>query len=340
MRSFISIQYLRGVAASLVLIFHAVQAVPSLVAHPFTIGESGVDLFFVISGFVMWSSTAGAAKTPVEFYRARVRRIVPLYWICTLAYLLIEIFGHLLKEPFNYWDLVYSLFFIPYNNAQLGLPVPILSPGWTLNYEAFFYVIFGAALLIKNAPAKVAILFSAFAIMSAARPFVDQSNAIAFRFTSPLFFEFFAGIILAIVAIADRSRTSAISSKGRTRMGMGLILVAIAVLVRVPVLHITLPRTVEYGVPATILVMGGLLLEPLLRQREITGLRTLGDASYSLYLTHLPVIYAVGRVLDVSLVNAVVFVGLEIFFSLVVGILTYRLVEQPLLRSRRPVLAT
>jgi exopolysaccharide production protein ExoZ len=111
--------------------------------------------------------------------------------------------------------------------------------------------------------------------------------------------------------------------------------VAIGILAGVSLSNITLPRTVQYGVPATILIMSALLLEPLARRREIAGLKLLGDASYSLYLTHLPVIFAVGRVVDVSRLNPLVFVAIEILCSLAVGLLTYRLVEKPLLHLFR-----
>jgi exopolysaccharide production protein ExoZ len=76
---FVSIQILRAVAALAVVVFHAGQRI----AVPFSVGQAGVDIFFVISGFVMWIVTDNG-KTPTEFIRARIFRIAPLYWIATL----------------------------------------------------------------------------------------------------------------------------------------------------------------------------------------------------------------------------------------------------------------
>ena len=86
-RLILPIQYLRGIAALMVVWFHSVGQIPGgrHVSSPSNFGNSGVDLFFVISGFIMVVTTAGTDVSAFEFLRRRIVRVVPLYWLLTLA---------------------------------------------------------------------------------------------------------------------------------------------------------------------------------------------------------------------------------------------------------------
>src|SRR5262245_48880975 len=87
----ITIQYLRAIAASLV-VFHHTMAPPALNIHyRRAFGEFGLDLFFVISGYIMWRTTVNGRRGPLEFWAARVVRIVPLYWIFTSLFLVVAL---------------------------------------------------------------------------------------------------------------------------------------------------------------------------------------------------------------------------------------------------------
>ncbi len=77
-----SIQYLRGAAAIAVVIFHQFQG---RAYGLFDLGKYGVDLFFVISGFLMVAMTESRETTPIGFLKDRIVRIVPLYWTATLV---------------------------------------------------------------------------------------------------------------------------------------------------------------------------------------------------------------------------------------------------------------
>jgi exopolysaccharide production protein ExoZ len=79
MERYYGVQYLRGLAAVLVIVYHSMvmSVVAPYFSHP--VGEFGVDIFFVISGFVMWVTTEGKGKSPLGFWRSRVLRVVPLY---------------------------------------------------------------------------------------------------------------------------------------------------------------------------------------------------------------------------------------------------------------------
>src|SRR5229473_1548571 len=144
------IQYLRAIAALMVVWHHSLIQVPGVaqfIALP-EFGPSGVDIFFVISGFIMLVITAGKEVTPAEFIRQRVIRVVPLYWLTTLLML-----GCAVVVPTAFKTLQFSpaavaksLLFVPYDSLSFpGHAWPVLVPGWTLNYEMFFYGLFAAS---------------------------------------------------------------------------------------------------------------------------------------------------------------------------------------------------
>jgi exopolysaccharide production protein ExoZ len=82
--SFQSIQALRGIAAVMVTIFHAGLRFDQS-ETTFRVGNAGVDIFFIISGFVMWTVAARRPGGPFAFLRRRFVRLVPLYWFWTAA---------------------------------------------------------------------------------------------------------------------------------------------------------------------------------------------------------------------------------------------------------------
>ena len=145
-----SIQILRFVAALAVAVAHLQGdlrrlSLPTL-PDGFVIGAVGVDLFFVISGFVIVYSSEnlfGRSDAPLYFFLRRAARIWPMYAAFTLAitahllyrYGTLEIAGH------SWASLAASLAFIPFVNLH-GTTTPIYGVGWTLNFEMFFYLLF------------------------------------------------------------------------------------------------------------------------------------------------------------------------------------------------------
>ena len=172
----------------------------------FAVGASGVDLFFIISGFIMWSSTAQRPGDVGGFWTARVIRIVPLYWIYTFLYLIWYAYNNQISAAFSYSEIVKSLLFIPFRSSFDGSSLPILQAGWTLNNEALFYLIFGLGLLIRWPAWRFAGVGGVLVLLCLCRPFIDKSNAIAFHFTSPLFLEFATGMAIAILVSSRRFR--------------------------------------------------------------------------------------------------------------------------------------
>ncbi len=149
-----SLQALRALAASLVVIDHTLlectlnDSRNNLTEIAYKFGYTGVSTFFVVSGFIMvlvsWSNLSGP-RASLDFFKRRIIRIVPLYWIGTVS-----AFGfHKVSETHGAQDgwreLAYSVAFIPYRGSD-GTWSPILPQGWTLNYEMMFYVIFAFGL--------------------------------------------------------------------------------------------------------------------------------------------------------------------------------------------------
>src|SRR3954453_23077189 len=113
---------------------------------------AGVDVFFVISGFIMVHASArlfGAPDGGRIFLARRVARIVPIYWAVTTLYLAIALAGpEFLNREFLDWPyVVASYLFVPVTRPD-GLVQPLYGLGWTLNYELFFYASFAVALAV------------------------------------------------------------------------------------------------------------------------------------------------------------------------------------------------
>jgi len=114
-----SLQVLRGVAAVMVVLFHV---------FGFQIGSVGVDIFFVISGFLMFHANRevfGHARTAILFLKRRILRVVPLYWLCT---------AFALCPGVKFKILAASVLFIPIRSQDGGIHT-VLQPGWTLDFE-------------------------------------------------------------------------------------------------------------------------------------------------------------------------------------------------------------
>src|SRR6476469_9045618 len=138
MRTIVSVQYIRAIAAISVVIHHFVSTayLNTGLGLPGTLGEAGVDLFFVVSGFLMWKTTRRRESEPVDFIRHRLIRIVPLYWLFSALLLLITLASK--HTPVSVLDFIRSLFFVPWYEEHLRQKTSAFYfLGWTLMYEMF-----------------------------------------------------------------------------------------------------------------------------------------------------------------------------------------------------------
>lgn len=258
------VQYLRGIAALMVVLHHA--------QTPFGVtwfegGASGVDIFFVISGFIMALTTAkfdpagDRLAQAAEFLKRRFLRVVPLYWLflCVAALM----WGALDEQ--GLWK---DLLFIPRQHpTATGEIWPRLIPGWTINYEVFFYVVFAAAMLAGRLR-MLAVGAALLACVAAGA--LTTWNAAPGRFwTNSIVIEFLFGI----AAYHGLQRWTVPAPWVVLVLGVGLLM-----------LPTGLPRFLDSGIPALLIVVAAVQLA---QGTDWRRLHALGDASYSLYLVHL-----------------------------------------------------
>lgn len=323
-RTWVSIQHMRAMAALAVVLFHASQ----YARIDFSIGAAGVDVFFVISGFVMWTVTGGRQTRPVNFVRRRIIRVAPLYWLVTLgivagALVWPPAFPEVDPDPLH---ILLSLTFIQHMNPE-GQPFPVLPPGWSLNYEAVFYLVFAACLILPERRRLFA-LSLALAVLSLSG-FVWPAGYV--MLLNPMFLQFLAGAWIGKLAqdhlLPDRTM-------GWTMLGLGQ---ALFVALWLSKIDPDLWRPMIWGVPAVLVVAGVVTVEADGGWPRWRWLGLLGDASYSLYLTHT---VAIGLLsLGLSAWNEWVFIPVAVTLALAVGLLAHLFVEKPMLVTLRQRLA-
>lgn len=321
----------------MVVYFHAVMQLKNFSSEvPLVpiVGESGVDLFFVLSGFLMWITTAGKEVSPGSFMVKRLMRIVPLYWMLTIvagavALLVPSLLKHTVFEMTHF---ISSLMFFPALNPSYldstdtaVLITPLLVPGWTLNYEIFFYVIFAGVLFFPQR-LRLWLIGAVFvAVTLIGRLSGDLGPAMAF-YSNPIIFEFLMGIAVAILV-----RRQMLLSAGPA---CALTLVAFVVMLLANHEDMVLQRAWAFGIPAALIVYGLCCMEIGATARNFVYLRVVGDASYSLYLTHVFTLVVCRLIFQRfysghSLGSELAFIALSLVLSVMVGIMTYYLYEKP-----------
>jgi exopolysaccharide production protein ExoZ len=236
---------MRAIAAIAVVIFHARSG------EVIGAGAFGVDLFFVISGFII--ATITPKRSTSQFVADRVWRIYPLYFLCFAIYVL------LVPTERSVCQDIASFTLLPVGCS------PYLTPAWTLTYELMFYAM--AAITIGARWAVYPLLVAAALLLP---PILDRGSNL-------LFLEFLFGVVIA-------------SLPRREWLGLPLLACGAALLAIAPtelgVLGENPARVLYWGIPSAILVYGGLCQERLFAHSRLDWLVRLGDASYSIYLVH------------------------------------------------------
>ena len=337
---FYGIQALRGIAACMVVLFHvtalwsiAATGGPDLAWWP---GRSGVDIFFVISGFVMATTAIGKGEglhAAGKFLERRLLRFVPLYWIATSLLLYkINILGprdHTLPHDHVGWATALTSYLLIPHFSGANNSHPILEVGWTLSFELFFYLCFALALWLRRAVAPfLTVLLSAIVILGL---FHRPSWPAIADLASPLLLEFLAGVWFGR-AYQLRKTISPVATA--TLGGIGIL----AFCVGSP-----LPSTAKLiyalAFAAVCIVYAAIFLEHRIGPRLPRWLLLLGDSSYSLYLSHLPVlgisIYLLKRARIIvagrtRFLDEAITCVFALLVSIAVGLATYYLLERPI----------
>lgn len=283
-----NIQALRALAAVLVVTFHTGYIWPT----GFAVGSFGVDVFFVISGYIMARICDG---NPSFFLRRRLIRIVPPYWVLTLgifvlAWKLPQLTGTTRTTPS---ELLESLFFIPFIKAT-GLFRPVLFVGWSLNYEMLFYLAIAGALLLSR---RWAIWIASASIVAAqvACHLAGPRLVLLVFYGNPIMLEFPAGVLAYQAA-------KAISSETSRRLRSAWLVLAAGAAVSLMICqgyHAYLPAMdwVRIALTSFLLVFFSALLSKGGWDTRAAGVILIGDASYVLYLLHPYCLYFIGRLL-------------------------------------------
>jgi peptidoglycan/LPS O-acetylase OafA/YrhL len=340
-----SLQVLRAIPALAVVVLHASGKSMSYGWDSHSLhsiskyGNAGVDIFFVISGFIMVVILRDAPRgliTARSFFIARLNRIVPLYWLLTTAWIALLIlfpsaFG---LSRFNLWHTLASLFFIPSANP-MGVIAPDLDVGWTLNYEMWFYVLFTALVCITRH--RIVAIFGLITLVSTLG-FLHKSlgshgfNAIYQTYTNSIIMEFAFGCVLGGLYIRKMEihTVAAVACAAVTVLFFASPLFAIAT-------DSGQNRFLVYGLPALSVVALAVSLEHRVPWNRF--LQHLGDASYSLYLTHAFSVPATVKLLQLvdrthrlpGILVCIAAIGVSVF----VALMAHRYLEKPLGRLVR-----
>jgi len=300
------VQALRGWACLMVVCYHCLQVTggsAAIAAWPNL--SAGVDVFFVISGFVMVTSSArlaGAAHPARVFLARRAVRIVPLYWVLTALKLAVvaALPAATRSTAPNAWNIAASFLFIPSRNA-LGVVRPVLPVGWTLEFEVFFYLLFAAALALRLRLVWVVVGLAGVAAAGFWRQAWWPAPCVLLN---GMVLEFAGGMGLAWLA----------GQGWKLPRRLGGVLISAGMLALL-VLPLAGPwRCAVWGIPAVMVVAGALSVEGVRVPRWVVAV---GDASYAIYLVHPFVVPALGGWLAVPA-------------SICAGMLADRLLDRPL----------
>ena len=347
---FHNVQALRGVACLLILLVHlriwdhmfagGTPCVPGYGALDY-FGIACVDLFFVLSGFIIFGTNRKYIGRPTAvpgYLFRRAWRIYPTYW-AGLALMLAARGAFFGWPPLDAEDV--RLLPEMLTLAPLPLHNPLLNPAWTLTYEVMFYAAFGALLCLP--PRAAAAGLGAWGVVVTAGLFTPgPTDPWAVHPLSPFVLEFLGGCLIAWLAGRGALRWPGAALVA----GLGWGTAAALILVGVPGLNGTdiasqRVRVLGFGPAVVLLVYAGVAAEGRWPRRVPRWLLLVGDASYSLYLSHFAVLTAalyVGmRVPHTRLPHLLGF-GVTLAVVFAVGFAFYALVEKPLLNvgRRRP----
>lgn len=295
MSKIVSLQYLRGFAATVVAGYHLYAAAENEGFSPgffsvFSGGGIGVDIFFVISGFIIcYIAICRADMTRNSFVKARFWRIFPSYWAILTLYILAALAMYfILSNPSGLPSA--SSVFVSY----LLLPYPdhVIVIAWTLSLEILFYIVFAASYF--NGGLRRLILWMVFWVIAAQifTHLIDQKPLWLVFILHNAVLEFLFGILIAIYYTS--------TPPGKTRFHMPAFIIGSALTIAYLVLGGwkigPLGREISAGIPAALLIYGAVGLT--LKEQPV--FETWGESSYTLYLVHILYFSMVGIALEIS----------------------------------------
>ncbi len=333
----VHIQILRFLAAAAVVAFHAWGVAPKFITVPagtpslgLPFGGHGVDLFFVISGFIIFHAThgtnLGANIGAGAFLRRRVERIVPLYFFAIAAVTALALAWPALFGPADWFTLRHvlkSLAFISFTDGEM----PVVYVGWSLEYEMYFYLC--VALLIafsRNVWRDLVVGFCALVILGQIPAVAAALGPYAFLVDS-LLLEFVLGVIAGALFAGEKLSAPMFAAAAAA----------------VTTLAVVDPgnRALLYGLPSAALVLAAALLSRARRapSQPERALARLGDASYAIYLAQVNSVSLAAQAVALLAPQIAPLALVTIVTAIVValGLALNIAVERPLLRASRRI---
>lgn len=267
-----NIQVMRGVAALAVTFFHIAgtqrkEGFESWIFSPFrNWGSWGVDLFFIISGYVMAISVAQESQSSIRFLLKRFIRIYPLYFFLTILYCLISIITPKLFTNF-FLDSNWLLASLTMTSGLFGYGEPILGQGWTLEFETLFYILI--AIVISFRQSKRLELITSLLLLG-----------LCLFGVNTIILEFSFGMIVAKFKFQSRE----LHHYRIPIIWFGLLALFLQMHYEIE----TLPRFISFGIPCLLVFLGCILTYP----NKNKVLLQIGEISYSIYLVQFFIIPA------------------------------------------------
>lgn len=284
------LQYLRGLAALLVVLLHAKVAVNHFVPSSklllpdqgfIEFGKFGVDIFFVISGMVMYMTIGKSMESDRgigNFIIKRLIRVVPAFWMALALYGMAMLFvGKMPDDAFRKY--LTSALFMFYPNAA-GKPETVYAISWTLNFEVYFYMSLALMCCIFGRYGRIAtgLLFAVYAFT-----FYNWGslNFLQRSIFSPIYLEFMLGMLCGYAHRKALFRSRFIS--------WGMFISGAFLISATNIWGVGdggIGRVIYAGLPSTLCVLGMMNISLPEESFMHRVLMKLGDASYSLYLIH------------------------------------------------------
>jgi peptidoglycan/LPS O-acetylase OafA/YrhL len=308
-----NIQVLRALAAFCVLFLHTVYAVNDynffqLTKNFSSWGDFGVDIFFIITGFIM-IYVKRSQKNTFHFLKNRINRILPLYYFFNILYLFIFI---LFPTSFRTLQINSDNFFLSllFLNQYINLEKPIVTAGWSLEYEMLFYILFAICMFIRNI--KLFYFFIIFLLF-------------LLSFKDFLFIEFLFGILIGIIYInKNKLKKNIFKNYSHFFLIFGLVTLFVSIF-----FYQETHRTIKYGIPSAFILLGSIFSKQISNKYIIF----LGNASYSIYLSHS--LCVIGTVKLFKIIapnfNGITLVIIILTLSLLFASLIYYFIERNLI---------
>jgi len=347
-----NIQIARGIAAILVLITHTNLIInKSLFNELLIIGWSGVDLFFVLSGFIIFLTNQKhfENKSYLKIYlKKRIIRVIPTYWACLIifsfaSYVMIERYSTtvlFIHQPEGFIEGFAKAFLLCPTDIHSN-KFPMLPVAWTLTYELMFYLLFATCFFLSRRIILITVTIWLFLITARISNILEVSfeNKFFYIITEPRNIEFLLGCLAAYIFTKD-----VISNRGRNILIiLGLSTLTIAwINTWLDFRWFDKNIAIQFGFPYFLITLAivkkennSIHLSPAKKFFTLAG-----DASYSIYLTHYPLILILVFLFRDTGINEYSLFFCFLAISILFGIGFYKSIEQPLIKYAKQIILT